>query len=686
MKQFSSKEIRNVVLLGHGSSGKTSLAEAMLYASGTSQRLGSIASGTTICDCDPEEIRRHMSIFLTVAPIEWNGCKINILDAPGQPDFEGEVVEGLRAADCAVIAVSGKSGIHVGTELAWEKVREAHMPAAFFISKLDEEQADFYKVLEELKSTFGAAVCPLIVPFDEGGTLTYINIITKKAYRYDKGKPAEVPLPDTGNKLDELIAAISEAVAETSDELFDKYFSGEAFTEEELTNGILNGFRDGTISPVFCGSSVTGAGIDMFLNGITSLFPSADTKYKAKGADGGEVTLNASNTEPLAAFVFKTVADPYVGKLSYVRVYSGQLKPETIVVNSRTGKPERVGKLCLLRGKKQIETAVIGPGDIGAIAKMNTPKTGDTLCEPTKVVSLPEIRFPRPCLSMAIKPVKKGDEEKISLGLHRLMEEDQTITYETNPETREQILSGLGELHIDITVSKLKSKFGADVTLSTPEVAYRETIRKKVKCEGKHKKQTGGHGQYGHVIIEFEPSDSEELVFEEKVFGGSVPKNYFPAVEKGLREAVSHGVIAGYPVVNIKATLLDGSYHPVDSSEMAFKTAAALALKAALPQASPVLLEPYGLLKVNVQESALGDVIGEINKRRGRVLGMDHIEGGREIIQAEAPIAEMHDFSVSLRAITQGRGSFTFEFLRYEEAPPQVAQAVAAARSAQSAG
>lgn len=686
MKQFSSKEIRNVVLLGHGSSGKTSLAEAMLFASGASQRLGSVASGTTVCDSDPEEIRRHMSIFLKVAPIEWNGCKINILDTPGQPDFEGEVAEGLRAADCAVIAVSGKSGIHVGTERAWEKIRETHMPAAFFVSKLDEEQADFYKVLEGLKSTFGASVCPLIVPFNDGGELTFINIITMKAYKYVKGKPSEVPMPDTGHRLDGLIAAVSEAVAETSDELFDKYFSGEAFTKEELTNGILNGFRDGAIAPVFCGSSVTGAGIDMFLDGIVSFFPGADTTYKAKGADDNEVSLNATDTEPLAAFVFKTVADPYVGKLSYVRVYSGQLKPETVVVNSRTGKPERVGKLCLLRGKKQIETDIIGPGDIGAIAKMNSPKTGDTLCEPARVVSLPEINFPRPCLSMAVKPVKKGDEEKISLGLHRLMEEDQTITYETNAETREQILSGLGELHIDITVSKLKSKFGADVTLSTPEVPYRETIRKKVKCEGKHKKQTGGHGQYGHVIIEFEPCDSEELVFEEKVFGGSVPKNYFPAVEKGLREAVCHGVIAGYPVVNIKATLVDGSYHPVDSSEMAFKTAAALALKAALPQASPVLLEPYGLLKVNVQENALGDTIGEINKRRGRVLGMDHLDSGREIIEAEAPVSEMQDFSVSLRAITQGRGSFTFEFLRYEEAPPQVAQAVAAARSVQSAG
>lgn len=686
MKQFESKQIRNVVLLGHGSCGKTSLSEAMLYLSGASQRLGYIASGNTVCDFDMEEIHREMSIYTAIAPIEWNGDKINIIDTPGQPDFEGELLEGLRAADCAVIAVSGKSGVHVGTERAWEKTREIHMPTAFFVGKLDEEQADFYKVLEQLKIKFGAAVCPVIVPFKNNGSLIYINLITMSACEYKDGKARPVPMPETGHRLQGLIAAISEAVAETNDEYFDKYFSGVAFSKEELTTGILDGIKDGVIAPVFCGSSATGSGVDMLLDGIVSYFPGADTEATAKNGEGAKIKITANETEPLSAFIFKTVADPYVGKLSYVRVYSGVLRTDSPVVDSRTGKNERVGKLCILRGKKQIETDSISAGDIGAIAKMGSLQTGDTLCAPSKIVSLPTFDFPLPCLSMAIKPVKKGDEEKVSVGLHRLMEEDKTIKFKMDSETKQQVLSGLGELHIDITVSKLKSKFNVEVELSTPDVPYRETIRKKVKSEGKHKKQTGGHGQYGHVVIEFEPCDSENLVFEEKVFGGSVPKNYFPAVEKGLRECVCRGVIAGYPVVNIKATLLDGSYHPVDSSEMAFKMAAALAYKSALPQASPILLEPFGALKVIVPENAMGDVIGEINKRRGRVLGMNSADNSREIIEAEAPMSEMHDFSVILRSITQGRGSFTFEFARYEEAPPQVVQSVIAAKSVQSAG
>lgn len=681
MRHFNSKQIRNVVLLGHGSSGKTSLAEAMLFCSGTIQRLGSIVSGNTICDYDPEETRRQMSIFTKVAPLEWNDCKINLLDTPGQPDFEGETAEGIRAADCAIIAVSGKSGIHVGTEKAWNMAKSLSMPTAFFVGKMDEQQADFYKVLEELKSAFGAAVCPIIVPFEVNGSLVYINLCTMKAFKYANGKPQEIPMPETGHRLQGLITAISEAVAETSDEYFDKYFSGESFTKDELTSGILNGIKSGIIAPVFCGSSFTGAGIDMLLDGIVSFFPGADTDIDTIDSEGNLVKLIPNEKEPLAAFVFKTVVDPYVGKLSYVRVYSGELRSDSTVLNAAAGKTERVGKLYVMRGKKQIETDILTAGDIGAIAKMTSPQTGNTLCSPSRIVSLDSIEFPHPCLSMAIAPANKGDEEKISTGLHRLMEEDKTIKFETNPETNQHVLSGLGELHIDITVSKLKSKFGVDVKLSKPEVPYRETIRKKVKGEGKHKKQTGGHGQFGHVIIEFEPCDSEELVFEEKVFGGAVPKNYFPAVEKGLRESASHGVIAGYPVVNLKATLLDGSYHPVDSSEMAFKTAAALAFKSALPQASPVLLEPYGALKVIVPENTMGDVIGEINKRRGRVLGMEHAENGKEIIDAEAPISEMHDFSIILRSMTKGKGNFTFEFVRYEEAPPQIVEAVKASKT-----
>lgn len=686
MKRFSSKQIRNVVLLGHGSSGKTTLAEAMLFSAKASPRLGNIASGNTVCDYDPEEVKRTISIFTSVAPFEWMDCKINILDTPGQPDFEGEMLEGLRAADSAIIAVSGKSGVHVGTEKAWEKAKAAKLPTAFFVGKLDEEQADFFKVLEALKSSFGAVVCPIVVPFEQDNDTVYVNLVEMKAYKYKDGKSSEVPIPNTGHRLQGLVAAISEAIAETSEEYFDKYFSGEAFTKEELTKGILDGIKQGVIAPVFCGSAVTGAGINMLMDGIASYFPGVEGTVDATDSDGNKVELNVNETGPLAALVFKTIADPYVGKLSFIKVFSGEMRQDSTIVNTRTNKTEKVGKLYIMCGKKQTETDCVSTGDIGAISKMSSPLTGDSLCAPSRVVSLRGIDFPKPNLSMSVSPVSKGDEDKIAQGLHRLMEEDPTLNFATHPETKQQIISGLGELHIDIIVSKLKTKFGVNVNLEKPEVPYRETIRKKVSAEGKHKKQTGGHGQYGHVIIEFEPCDSDELVFDEKVVGGSVPKNYFPAVEKGLRESVQHGMIAGYPMVNLKATLLDGSYHPVDSSEMAFKLAASLAYKAAIPQASPVLLEPIGLLKVQVPQSAMGDVIGEINKRRGRVLGMDHTDGGQDILQADVPMAEMHDFSIVLRSITQGRGTFTFDFERYEEAPPQVAQAVAAARSAKEAG
>lgn len=668
MKRFSYAKIRNVALLGHGSSGKTSLAEAMLFASGTSQRLGNVTGGNTVSDFDAEEIRRKISIYTTTAPIEWNDCKINILDTPGQPDFEGEMLEGLRAADSAVILVSGKSGIHVGTQKAFLKAKKDKMPAAFFVGKLDDEQADFYKVLEALKAEFGAAVCPIIVPVTEGSDRIYINLIEMKAFKYKDGKATEAAMPDTGHRLKGLVEAISEAIAETSDENFEKFFSGEAFTTEELNKGIYDGIKQGVITPVFCGSALLCEGIDLFLNGITKYFPAPEI------TDG-----------ETSALVFKTVADPYIGKLSYVKVFSGEIRSDTPIMNERTGKPERIGKLYTMCGKKQTETDVITAGDIGAIAKMVSPLTGDTLCSPDAVIKIPGITFPKPCYSMTVESLTKGDEEKIAQGLHRLMDEDPTIKFETDKETKQQILSGLGDLHIDITTGKLKNKFGVGVKLSEPEVAYREAIKKPFTAEGKHKKQTGGHGQYGHVVIKFEPCESEELVFAQAVVGGSVPKNYFPAIEKGLRECVAHGTLAGYPVVNLKATLLDGSYHPVDSSEMAFKLAAALAFKTALPQAKPVLLEPVGSLKVAVPQSSMGDVIGDINKRRGRVLGMDHDDKGDEVIEAEVPVSQMHDFSIVLRSITKNRGSFSFEFVRYEEAPPEVAAAIENAKAGKEA-
>jgi elongation factor G len=673
MKRYNPGQIRNIALTGHAGSGKTSLAEAMLFTAGVIDRAVAIEAGGTICDFDPEEIRRKVSLSIALAPLEWKGTKINMIDTPGLFDFEGEMLEGCSAADAAVIVVSAKSGVNVGTEKAWKLASSRKMPRAFFINKMDDEAADFYKVLETLKSEFGAAVCPILVPAAADGGTVYINLIEMKAYRYDaKGKPSEVPVPDTGHRLQGLVNAISEAVAETGDEYFEKYFSGGVFTPEELFHGIHSGIKDGSITPVFCGSSIKSAGIDILLDSICSMFPSAE-ECASTDEDGNAIASDCSASP--VVFVFKTVADPFIGKLSYIKVAAGEIKSDSVLLNSRTGTTEKIGKLYLQRGKKQLEADSLVAGDIGTAAKL-TALTGDTLCAPSHTVSLKRVEFPAACLSMAVTPKNKGDDDKISQGLHRLCEEDPTLGFQNNSETRQQILSGLGEQHLDFIISKLKSKFGVEVKLTTPEVPYRETIKKKVRSEGKYKKQTGGHGQYGHVFIDFEPCVSEELVFEEKVVGGSVPKNFFPAVEKGLRDCVKQGILAGFPVVNLKATLIDGSYHPVDSSEAAFKAAAALSFKSGLAQSAPVLLEPIGVLKAYVPESTMGDVIGEINRRRGRVLGMSTTDDGLQVLEAEAPVAETLDFSVVLRSLTQGRGTFTFNFSRYEEAPPQVSQAV----------
>ena len=543
----------------------------------------------------------------------------------------------------------------------------------FFVSKLDVEHSDFYKVFEELKSTFGPSVCPIVVPYVEDQQVKcYINLIDMKAYSYDdKGEAHEVDMPDFGHRLDGLTAAVSEAVAETDESLFEKYFSGEQFTRDEIIRGVHTGVTNGSISPVLCGCSTNLQGIDMLLDCIVDLLPSPWEKGAevAVDAEGEPVEVPCTDEAPLAAYVFKTIADPFVGKLSYVKVISGKLAADSAPINSRTGQPERLGKIIYIRGKKQEDTAYITAGDIGAVTKLAATETGDALCDPKKVLSFDPIHFPHPCLTMAIKAEAKGDEAKIASALQRLMEEDPTLAYENNAETHQQLISGLGEQHLDVLVSKLKNKFGVSVSLEVPRVAYRETIRKKVKVQGKHKKQSGGHGQFGDVWVEFEPTVGDDLVFEEKVFGGAVPKSFFPAVEKGLQDCVKHGVLAGYPVVGLKATLVDGSYHPVDSSEMSFKMAASLAYKAGMPQASPVLLEPIGNLKVYVPDSNTGDIIGDLNKRRGRVLGMNPANDGLQEIEADVPMSEMSDFATAIRSMTQGRGYFTLEFARYEQLP-----------------
>lgn len=673
MKQYLAARIRNIALTGHSDSGKTSLAEALLFKAGASDRLGKTSEGNTVCDFDPEEIKRKVSVCTAVAPFAWGSTKINLIDTPGLFDFAGEAAQGVRAAESLLIAVSGKSGVDVGTEKAYKMAKDLSKATLFFVSKLDVEHSDFYKVLEELKSTFGPSVCPIVVPYVEDQQVKcYINLIDMKAYTYDdKGEAHEVDMPDFGHRLDGLTAAVSEAVAETDESLFEKYFSGEQFTRDEIIRGVHTGVTNGSISPVLCGCSTNLQGIDMLLDCIVDLLPSPWEKGAevAVDAEGEPVEVPCTDEAPLAAYVFKTIADPFVGKLSYVKVISGKLAADSAPINSRTGQPERLGKIIYIRGKKQEDTAYITAGDIGAVTKLAATETGDALCDPKKVLNFDPIHFPHPCLTMAIKAEAKGDEAKIASALQRLMEEDPTLAYENNAETHQQLISGLGEQHLDVLVSKLKNKFGVSVSLEVPRVAYRETIRKKVKVQGKHKKQSGGHGQFGDVWVEFEPTVGDDLVFEEKVFGGAVPKSFFPAVEKGLQDCVKHGVLAGYPVVGLKATLVDGSYHPVDSSEMSFKMAASLAYKAGMPQASPVLLEPIGNLKVYVPDSNTGDIIGDLNKRRGRVLGMNPANDGLQEIEADVPMSEMSDFATAIRSMTQGRGYFTLEFARYEQLP-----------------
>lgn len=673
MRQYLAGKIRNVAIAGHSGSGKTSLAEALLYKAGATDRLGKTADGNTVCDFDAEEIRRKCSVSSAVAPFAWGSVKINLIDTPGLFDFAAGFYEGVRAAGNVLITVSARSGVTVGAEKAYNLAQKMNRSKIVFVNKMDTENADFYKVLEDLKAKFGPSICPLVVPVMEGEKVDcYVNLVDNKAYKYnEKGEPAEVNMPDMAHRLEGLTVAISEAVAEADETLFDKYFSGEPFTRDEIIRGIHVGVHNNTITPVLCGSAVTMEGIDMLLDSLADHLPSAWEAGAEMGTDaeGNRVEIECTDEAPLAAYVFKTVADPFVGKLSYFKVVSGKMSGDQTPVNARTGEPERLGKLIYTIGKKQEDTAFISAGDIGAVTKLSATVTGDTLCDPKRVVQLDGMEFPEPCLSMAVKVTKKGEEGKVAQGMLRLMEEDPSMTFAQNNETHQQILSGLGEQHLDVIVSKLKSKFGVDVTLEKPRVAYRETIRKTVKVQGKHKKQSGGHGQYGDVWIEFSPHDGEELIFEENVFGGSVPRNFFPAVEKGLQDCVKQGMLAGYPMVGLKAVLLDGSYHPVDSSEMAFKTAASLAYKAAIPQAGPALLEPIGNLKVWVPDSNTGDIISELNKRRGRILGMNPDENGMQVIEGEVPMSEMSDFSTMLRSTSQGRGNFKLTFERYELLP-----------------
>lgn len=663
MKAFTADSIRNIVLTGHGGSGKTALAEAMLFKCGLTDRMGNTADGNTVSDFDPEEIRRKISINSTASNAVWKDTKINIIDAPGQFDFIGGMYEGMRAAESVIITVNGKDGVCPGTIKAYNTACEQNKARMLAVTCMEVENSDFYRVHTELKSVFGPSVCPIVVPFDKHGPVeAYMNLLTMKAYSYDKtGTPTEVPMPASENRIAGLRAAMAEAVAETNEEFMDKFFSGEEFTHEELVKGIHDGIANGTITPVVCCANDTLSGVDMLLDAVVDLLPSPNER-KLEKADGEIISYDEN--KPLKAVVFKTIADPFVGRVSYIKVVQGKLTPQSSMVNA-AGEQLRFGKLVTSVGKKQTEAGEIMAGDIAAVTKLEA-NTGDTLCDPADMRQLEPIAFPKPCYFMAVK-LNSGDEGKLSAAIRRLLEEDKTLGYIHNHETHERIIGGLGEQHLDVAAAKLKSKFGLDVSMSAPKIAYRETIRKKVTIESKYKKQSGGHGQYGHVKIDFAPC-GEGIIFEEKIVGGSVPKNFFPAVEKGLQEAAEKGT-QGYPVVGVKATLIDGSYHPVDSSEMSFKTAAGMAFRDCLAQAEPYLIEPVDTYTILVPDDKQGDVMSAISKRRGSVLGMNGVGGGMSELTAEAPEAEMQDFALSLRQITQGLGEFTAEFARYEAKP-----------------
>ena len=663
---YATKDIRNIALLGHGGNGKSTLAESMLYLTGAIDRLGSTAAGNSVSDYDAEEIRRHISISASTMYVEYQKTKINIIDTPGYFDFAGEVAQALRVADTGIICVSAKDGLNVGAEKAWKSLTDARLPRAIYISKLDEEHADYFATLEQLRDKFGPSVSPMAAPIVEGGKPTgIVDIIARKAYKYDGGKRSEIPVPASmADRVEELYNEIAENAAGTSEELMEKYLETMELSADEIYGALSTGIADGEIVPVFCGSAVTGMGTTVLLDAIRNFFPAPMELGKPVDAAGAT-----------KAIVYKTISDQF-GKFSLFKVISGKVTPDMTLTNARSGAQEKLGHIYYVQGKKTVEVQELSCGDIGAVSKLSDTKTGDTLCDGKAVEAVPGIEFARPCYSMCISPKVKGQDDKVAQGLARLGEEDRSFTVTNNAETKQMVIAGAGDIHLDVLCSKLKNKFGVEVELSPARVPYREKIRKPLKAHGRHKKQSGGHGQFGDVWIEFEPQDEQEdMIFAENVFGGSVPKNFFPAVEKGLRECCNKGVLAGYPMVYLKATLYDGSYHPVDSSEMAFKTAASLAYKE-LVNASPVILEPIGALKVTIPDANMGDIMSDISsKRRGTVLGMT-AEGGMQTVEAEVPMAEMSSYAIDLRSMTQGRGSFTLDFVRYAEAPAAVQQKI----------
>ena len=687
MKDYLANEVRNVVVLGHSGAGKSSVIEACLYFTKAIERYGKNNDGTTVLNFDPEEGKRGTSVYCHIAPVEWKDKKINFIDTPGYMDYAGEEATGLVMGDNALIVVNAKEGIEAGTERAWrEAVSKQKIPTIFFVNKMDVENANFDTVYSTLREKFGKSVIPFEVPIIENGVVVgSVNILRRKAWYYsDRNTAKEVP-SDLVGEVERYYNEIAEAIAMTDDELMEKFFSGETFDEHELAKGLRIGVRNGDIRPVYCGSAEKQTGIERLLDLITEYFPSYAEKgrIQAETLKGDTVDMETNENEALSAFVFKTIVDPFVGKVSYLKVMSGVLNSDSQVYNSKKDVTEKINQIYVINGKYQIGVGKLFTGDIGAVVKLQATETNDTLCTRSRVIKYPDIEYPHPMLGYAIHPKTKADEDKLSSGIHNLMLEDHTIKLVNNEETHEQVLYGVGDQHIDLILSKLKSKYKVEVTTEKPTVQYRETISAKAEAQGKYKKQNGGAGQYGDVWVRFEPTDSDDMVFAEEVFGGAVPKQYFPPVEQGLRDCMSKGVLAGYKVVGVKATLYDGSYHPVDSKEVAFKEAARLAYNAAMPNAKPVLLEPIGKVVVTAPEDYTGTLMGDFTKRRGIILDMGTDEDGLQVIRAEVPMAEMLTYATELRSMTQGRGCYELAFDRYETAPHDVAQKVIDARKSE---
>ena len=687
MKDYLANEVRNVVVLGHSGAGKSSVIEACLYFTKAIERYGKNNDGTTALNYDPEEGKRGTSVYCHIAPVEWKDKKINFIDTPGYMDYAGEEATGLVMGDNALIVVNAKEGIEAGTERAWrEAVSKQKIPTIFFVNKMDVENANFDTVYTSIRDKFGKSVIPFEVPIIENGVVVgSVNILRRKAWYYnDRNTAKEVP-SDLVGEVERYYNEIAEAIAMTDDELMEKFFSGETFDEHELAKGLRIGVRSGDIRPVYCGSAENQTGIERLLDLITEYFPSYAEKgrIQAETLKGDTVDMETNENEALSAFVFKTIVDPFVGKVSYLKVMSGVLNSDSQVYNSKKDVTEKVNQIYVINGKYQIGVGKLFTGDIGAVVKLQATETNDTLCTRSRVIKYPDIEYPHPMLGYAIHPKTKADEDKLSSGIHNLMLEDHTIKLVNNEETHEQVLYGVGDQHIDLILSKLKSKYKVEVTTEKPTVQYRETISAKAEAQGKYKKQNGGAGQYGDVWVRFEPTDSDDMVFAEEVFGGAVPKQYFPPVEQGLRDCMSKGVLAGYKVVGVKATLYDGSYHPVDSKEVAFKEAARLAYNAAMPNAKPVLLEPIGKVVVTAPEDYTGTLMGDFTKRRGIILDMGTDEDGLQVIRAEVPMAEMLTYATELRSMTQGRGYYELAFDRYETAPHDVAQKVIDARKSE---